>query len=109
MAKRRFSVRLSEAASLRVTIEKRTAGKRKGKKCLAPKKGRSGKKCVRYVKVRSFRKAGKAGDNTVSMGKKLKPASYRLSLAAVDTAGNRSATAKKGFTVKKPKKSRKRN
>jgi len=108
VAKRRFSVRLSEAASLRVTIEKRTAGKRKGKKCLAPKKGRSGKKCVRYVKVRSFRKAGKAGDNTVSMGKKLAPASYRLSLAAVDTAGNRSATAKKGFTVKKPKKSRKR-
>ena len=30
-------MRLSEAASLRVTIEKRTAGKRKGKKCLAPK------------------------------------------------------------------------
>ena len=108
VAKRRFSVRLSEAASLRVTIEKRARGKRKGKKCLAPKKGRSGKKCVRYVKVRSFRKAGKAGDNTVSMGKKLAPARYRLSLAAVDTAGNRSATAKKGFTVKKPKKSRKR-
>ena len=108
VAKRRFAVRLSEAASLRVTIEKRTSGKRRGKKCLAPKKGRSGKKCVRYVKVRSFRKAGKAGDNTVSMGKKLAPASYRLSLAAVDTAGNRSATAKKSFTVKKPKKSRKR-
>ena len=73
VAKRRFSVRLSEAASLRVTIEKRAAGKRKGKKCLAPKKGRSGKKCVRWVKVRAFRKAGKAGDNTVGMGKKLAP------------------------------------
>ena len=60
-AKRRFSVRLSEAASLRVTIERRTFGKRKGKKCLAPKKGRTGKRCVRYVKVRSLRKAVKAG------------------------------------------------
>ncbi|HEX5910987.1 MAG TPA: hypothetical protein VFY44_10860, partial [Thermoleophilaceae bacterium] len=107
-AKRRFTVRLSEAASLRVTIEKRTFGKRKGKKCRAAKKGRTGKKCVRYVKVRSFRKAGTAGDNTVSMGRKLAPASYRLSLAAVDAAGNRSATARKGFTVKKPKKARKR-
>ena len=97
-------MRLSEAASLRVTIDRRTAGKRKGKKCLAPKKGRKGKPCVRYVKVRSFRKAGTAGDNTVSLGKKLKPARYRLSLVAVDKAGNRSATARKGFTVTKPRK-----
>lgn len=107
-AKRRFSVRLSEAASLRVTIERRAFGKRKGKKCRAAKKGRTGKKCVRYVKVRSLRKAGKAGSNTVSMGKKLKAARYRVSVVAVDKAGNRSATARKGFTVKKPKKSRKR-
>ena len=64
VAKRRFAVRLSEAASLRVTIEKRTIGKRKGKKCLAAKKGRYGQECVRYVKVRALRKAGKAGDNT---------------------------------------------
>ncbi len=42
VAKRRFTVRLSEAASLRVTIEKRTAGKRKGKKCLAPQEGPHG-------------------------------------------------------------------
>ena len=104
VAKRRLSVRLSEAASLRVTIEKRTAGKRSGKKCLAPKKGRKGRKCVRYVKVRSLRKAGKAGANTVSLGRKLKPARYRVSLVAVDKAGNRSATARKGFTVKKPRK-----
>ena len=101
-------MRLSEAASLRVTIERRTYGKRKGKKCLAPKRGRKGKRCVRYVKVRSLRKAGKAGANTMSLGKKLKAARYRVSLVAVDTAGNRSATARKGFTVKKPKKSRKR-
>jgi virginiamycin B lyase len=104
VAKRRLSVRLSEAASLRVTIEKRTFGKRKGKKCQAAKKGRTGKKCVRYVKVRSLRKAGKAGANTVSLGKKLGPARYRVSLVAVDKAGNRSATARKGFTVKKPRK-----
>jgi virginiamycin B lyase len=108
VAKRRLSVRLSEAASLRLSIEKRTYGKRKGKKCLAAKKGRKGKRCVRYVKVRSLRKAGKAGANTMSMGKKLKPARYRVSLVAVDKAGNRSATARKGFTVHKPKKSRKR-
>ena len=87
-------MRLSEAASLRVTIEKRTSGKRKGKKCLAPRRA-AGQACVRYVKVRSLRKAGKAGDNTVSMGKKLKPARYRVSLVAVDKAGNRSATARR--------------
>ncbi|HYI36525.1 MAG TPA: hypothetical protein VEX39_07970 [Thermoleophilaceae bacterium] len=103
VAKRRLAVRLSEAASLRLTIERRTFGKRKGKKCRAAKKGRTGKRCVRYVKVRSLRKAGKAGNNTMSMGKKLKPARYRVSLVAVDKAGNRSATARKGFTVKKPK------
>jgi hypothetical protein len=101
-------VRLSESASLRVSIEKRAAGKRSGKKCLAPKRGRKGKRCVRWLKVRSLRKAGKAGANTVSLGKKLRPARYRVSLVAVDAAGNRSATARKGFTVKKPKKSRKR-
>ena len=104
VAKRRLSLRLSEAASLRVTIERRAFGKRKGRKCLAPKKGRRGKRCVRYVKVRSLRKAGKAGANTVSLGKKLKPARYRVSVVAVDKAGNRSATARKRFTVKKPRK-----
>ena len=40
----------------------------------------------------------------MSMGKKLTPARYRVSLVAVDQAGNRSATARKGFTVKKPRK-----
>ena len=96
VAKRRFAVRLSEAASLRVTIEKRTIGKRKGKKCRARQEGPlRARRCVRYVKVRSLRKAGKAGDNTMSMGKKLKPARYRVSLVAVDKAGNRSATARR--------------
>ncbi len=109
VAKRRLSVILSEAASLRLTIERRTQGTRKGKKCRAAKRGRKGKRCVRYVKVRSLRKAGKAGANSVSLGKKLRPARYRVSLVAVDAAGNRSATARKAFTVKKPSKARRRS
>ena len=55
-AKRRLSVRLSEAATLRITIERRAYGKRRGRKCLAPKRGRKGRRCVRYVKVRSLRR-----------------------------------------------------
>ena len=96
VAKRRLSVRLSEAASLRLTIEKPHLRQAQGQEVPAPpRRAARARRCVRYVKVRSLRKAGKAGDNTMSMGKKLKPARYRVSLVAVDKAGNRSATARR--------------
>lgn len=95
-AKRRLSLRLSEAATVRIAVERRVV-RRKG-----------GKRRVRYVRVRFLRKQGKAGANTMRLGKKLKAARYRVSVRAVDSAGNRSALARKGFTVKKPRKKARR-
>ena len=53
-----------------------------------------------------FTVAGKAGANRIVFrgrvgGKTLKPGRYRLTVRAVDAAGNRSAPVGKAFTVKR--------
>jgi hypothetical protein len=69
-----------------------------GKRCLRPTRARSHKRrCSRYVNAKpSLVYTTGAGTHKVSFQgrlsrhKKLRPGKYRLSLASVDSAGNRS-------------------
>ncbi|WP_051471307.1 virginiamycin B lyase family protein [Patulibacter minatonensis] len=92
----RLRLTLSEAATVRVVVERRTTGRRRGSSCVAPSRARRGaRSCVRYVGVSALSQAGKAGQNDVAFtgrvsGRALVAARYRLRITAADAAGNRS-------------------
>jgi streptogramin lyase len=103
---------LPEAARVTFRFQRRTVGRRVGKRCR--KKTRANarkKKCVRYVRVRgSFTVDGRSGKNRVrfqgriSRKRKLRPGRYRMVLRARDAAGNRSTTARARFRLLRAKK-----
>ena len=95
----KVTYRLSVAASTKFTVEKESAGRKKGRKCVKQTpRNRKAKKCKLYKAVRgSFTHSGKAGSNsfkfTGRVGRKsLKPGTYRL--VAVATAGSSKSTIK---------------
>jgi hypothetical protein len=100
--------RLSEAGTVRFTVQRRTIGRRVGKRCRkATARNRKARRCVRYVKVgRSFTQKGKRGRNSKTFSRKtihkrsLRPGRYRLRAVATDAAGNRSRTRRASFRVK---------
>jgi virginiamycin B lyase len=90
---------VSAAASTKFTVESVQTGRKSGRKCVKPQRGKSGKKCTRYVLVSgSFKHAGKAGSNKFHFSgrigsKKLSPGKYRL--VAVATVGTRKSKLKR--------------
>ena len=80
----RVSYRLSEAAAVRFRVERLLPGRRRGGKCVAPRRAPRGRRCERSARVRgSFRHAGRAGPNSLAFagrvgGKALKPGRYAL-------------------------------
>jgi len=102
-----FVFSLSEQATTTLTLERGQPGRRKGRSCDKPtRKNRKAKKCTRFVKVGALTHAGTPGGNTVPFSgrigsKALKPATYRASIVAVDSAGNRSSAKTVGFKVVK--------
>jgi virginiamycin B lyase len=81
--KRRVTLTLSEPAALSATVEQKV---------------KRGKKRV-WKKVRGpLKTQGTAGANTIALGKKLKPGTYRVRLTATDAAGN-AATKTVSFKV----------
>jgi hypothetical protein len=102
----KISFSLSEAATVRFTIQRRARGRKAGGKCVAPRPGNRGaRRCVRWLKVLGqIERTGTAGSNSFRFtgrlaGRKLAPGSYRAVSVATDDAGNRSAVAGPGFTV----------
>jgi VCBS repeat-containing protein len=91
-----FLYNLSEPARVVFTIEQRTTGRRVGSKCVRPTKSNARRRaCTRYVKIGSFAQDGAAGANRKAFSgkigrKTLRPGSYRATLVATDTAGNKS-------------------
>jgi hypothetical protein len=101
-----FRYVLSERAKVTIRIERRTAGRRVGRKCRAPSpRLRRHKSCARYAKVVTLnRRARPAGRKTTAfsgrIGKKaLPPGRYRATFRAVDAAGNRSAPRRITFRI----------
>ena len=102
----RVSYRLSEAASVRFSIERASSGRRSQGKCVKPRRSnRRGKRCTRYVTLRgSFTHKGKAGLNKLKFrgrlrGRKLRAGRYRLRAVATDGAKNRSSVKRKRFRI----------
>jgi hypothetical protein len=97
--------RLSEKATVTMTVERVLAGRRKGKKCVAPtRKNRKAKKCTRYAKRGTLTFTARAGDNAIAfagrLGKTtLPPGTYRARLRAKDATGKTSAERTFTFRV----------
>jgi hypothetical protein len=106
-----LSFSLTEAAKVRVAIQRKRSGRRNGGKCVAPtKKLRKAKKCTRYVTLGALTKSGRAGTNKVAFtgrlkGKLLARGAYRFSITATDAAGNAS-TRTITFTVIRARKTK---
>ncbi len=104
-----FRFSLSEAATVTIAIEQQFAGRRVSGRCQkVTSNNRKRNRCVRYVRLRSFKRSAKAGDNAVSFGgrirvggvaRALRPARYRAGVTAHDAAGNVSAKRQVAFRV----------
>jgi hypothetical protein len=70
-------LRLSEAATLRIRIDRAKNG--------------------HYRKVRTLKRSGKAGRNALSLGRPLAAGRYRVTVVATDADGNRSAAKRVKF------------
>jgi hypothetical protein len=99
---------LSEAATVTLSFERVTRGRKVGKRCVKAKRSnRRRKGCTRYIAVKPALKFANqaAGQRSIhfegrlSRRKTLKPGVYRLTLRARDTAGNLSRRVRARVTV----------
>ena len=96
----------SEDANLTFTVKRAKAGRRVNGRCRkATRKNRRAKRCDLALKG-SFKHQGKAGQNSFRFTgrlshKTLRPARYRLVVAAIDRAGNKSKPARLSFRIVK--------
>lgn len=103
----KISFRLSESARVRLSVQRRTTGRKVGRACRRPtRRNRDAKRCVRFVAVKGIvlTRAGKQGANTVRfsgrVGRyKLTPGRYRLVARATDPSRNASKLALRPFRV----------
>jgi hypothetical protein len=100
-----FRFRLSEAARVRIAIERASAGRREGGRCVAPAKARRGvKRCTRWRELVALHAPGKPGPNSVRFsgrvrGRGLPVGRYRALAKATDRVGNRSRPRTAGFSA----------
>jgi streptogramin lyase len=105
----RFS--LNTAADVRISFERRAAGRRNDGRCVKPKpRLRSKKRCTRWVKAgRALTRDGlKPGAQRIAFSgrigrKALKPGSYRLTVVATSATGANSKPRRARFIVLAPK------
>jgi hypothetical protein len=96
---------LSEAATVRLRVEREKPGFRRGGQCVArrPSSGRV-RRCTRFVSVRSIARAARAGRASIAFAgrvgaRPLAAGRYRLSAQATDRSRNRSRTRRTSFTI----------
>jgi DNA-binding beta-propeller fold protein YncE len=97
---------LSEPAATTFTVEKKTVGRRSGRRCVkATRRNRKAKRCTLYARQRgSFTRQGAAGANSFKFSgrlrnRKLAVGTYRLVAVATDAAGNKSSARRRAFRV----------
>jgi len=76
----KLRLRLSEAAMLRIRVDRATNGQ--------------------YRRVRTLKRAGKAGQNALSLGRTPAAGRYRVTVVATDADGNRSAPKRIRFRLR---------
>lgn len=103
------SFTLSEPAQVTYAFARRAPGRRVGGKCVKPTRSNARKRrCDRFVSAARVSAAALSGINKKTFGtqvgkSRLKPGAYRLTLVAVDGAGNRSQPKALAFRVVKPR------
>jgi hypothetical protein len=97
--------RLSEAAKVALSFERKLSGRRVRGRCVKPANGARAN-CTRYSRLKTtLSLQGKAGANSfvfrgrLSRTRVLAVGRYRLTLVATDAAGKRSAAARASFRV----------
>jgi hypothetical protein len=102
-----FKYTLSEAAKLRITIERATKGRSvKGKCRRQTKRNKAKRRCTLYKRAGTLTRSGNAGSSKARFSgrigrKALKRARYRAKLQATDAAGNVSKTRALAFAIVK--------
>ena len=100
-----FTYKLSEAAKVIFTIERKTTGRKVRNTCKRKtRKNAKKRRCALFKKVGSFAVAGLAGANKTKFsgkirGKKLKRGPYRATAVAADSAGGKSSPKSISFAV----------
>jgi hypothetical protein len=99
-------VNLNEAATVRLAFAQTRAGRRVGRRCLAPSRARRHRRaCLRTVSAGSLSFKAHGGINRVrfqgrlSRRHALTPGRYRLTITATDEAGSRSRARVLAFTI----------
>ena len=104
----RVSYTDSEAAVSTFTVQRRAAGVRRGKKCVAPPRTRKKrthlKACTRFVTAGSFTHQDVAGANKFLFsgrlkGRRLAPGRYRFSVVARNAAAQKSQAIRRSFKI----------
>jgi hypothetical protein len=102
----RVRYRLSEAATVRFTVLRRTLGRRVGRRCRRPSRtNRRRPRCIRLIRVRgSFSHRGRIGRNSFRFrgrmaGRKLAPGRYYLAGVPTDAAGLRGRSVRAAFRI----------
>jgi hypothetical protein len=96
---------LSEAARVGIAITRQDRGRRKGSTCAKPTpKLRRAKSCTRSTLKGTLTRTGRPGPNTVTFSgrigrKALAAGNYKMTLTAVDGAGNKSKRADLSFVI----------
>jgi hypothetical protein len=95
------SYKLSEAASVKFTVQRRVTGHKKGKGCV---KGGKGKRCTLALTVGSFTRQGMTGANKFRFtgrlsGGALARGNYMLVVLATDGAGSKSKSQTHQFRI----------
>ncbi|MEZ5098535.1 MAG: hypothetical protein R3C15_01740 [Thermoleophilia bacterium] len=95
---------LSEAATVRLKVERLLPGVKVKKRCVAPKAGVTGPRCVRAKARGTLTATRAAGTRRLAFtgtlrGKRLAPGRYRLTLTATDAAGNVSRALRRTVVV----------
>jgi hypothetical protein len=100
-----ISFRLSEAAKVSLSFERKLGGRRVHGRCVKPSKG-TRSNCTRYSRLGTVMTLrGKAGANSLTFRGRLSRkqvlavGSYRLTLLATDASGKRSAAARVSFKL----------
>lgn len=103
----RFRFRLSELADVTIRFERALAGRRAGRRCVAPRRQPKGRPCTRFKPLRQalVRRSLAAGRQSVAFSgrigrRPLVPGSYGATLTPVDLLGAGGAPRRVSFVVR---------
>ena len=100
-----FTFSASEPGELSIVIAKPAAGRKVGRRCVAPTRAnRRRRRCTRYVTRGTLRRSASAGANRVAFTgrigrRRLTPGRYRAAATVKDAAGNTSKASTVFFTI----------